>query len=123
MEENMSDRLNYKLKRLYIYYEQNLIATFDKEQNEHGNLYKFKYVDNPKHLIFSFPDKKDKTCSKELPPFFTNRLMPSNRPDYQDYMQGIGLDLNDNPDDFDILNASKGKKLTQPGYWMCYTEF
>jgi len=58
----------------------------------------------------AFPKLSEVYRSKELFPFFVNRLMSINRPDYPSYLQSLGL--NSNADPMLILARSGGGRTT-----------
>jgi len=58
----------------------------------------------------AFPKLSEVYRSKELFPFFANRLMSINRPDYPSYLQSLGLDSTADP--MHILARSGGGRTT-----------
>lgn len=49
--------------------------------------------------------------SKEIFPFFKNRILSKNRPDYQKYIKWLGLEGN-NYDEMELLSISSGSRAT-----------
>lgn len=81
------------------------------------DLYEFIYVkgaEEAQNTDFepfpAFPKLSEVYRSKELFPFFANRLMSINRPDYSSYLQSLGLDSNADP--MLILARSGGGRTT-----------
>ena len=67
-------------------------------------LYEFAYIKGAEEAqkadfepFPAFPKLSEVYRSKELFPFFANRLMSINRPDYPSYLQSLGLDSNADP--------------------------
>ncbi|HSN99471.1 MAG TPA: hypothetical protein VLS89_14345 [Candidatus Nanopelagicales bacterium] len=61
--------------------------------------------------FLAFPDLRHVYRSRALFPFFTNRVMPTTRPDYVSYVQSLGLEPGD-ADAVEILGRSGGKRET-----------
>jgi HIRAN domain len=61
--------------------------------------------------LYSFPELEKVYVSKTLFPLFANRLMPSSRPDYQNYIQWLSIER-EASDDMSILVRSGGRKAT-----------
>jgi hypothetical protein len=82
--------------------------------------YEFVYVrgvlDAEKHGFTPFrelPDTRQIYWFDELPPLFTNRLMPRSRPDFLEHIARLGLgDTNDLPAPELILARSEARKVT-----------
>ncbi len=81
--------------------------------------YKFYYIKGAKYAMqeagFSplkcFPDLNHVYHYDELFPFFGNRIMQKNRPEYSDYIKYLNLDENEE-DPIAILARSSGRKQT-----------
>jgi hypothetical protein len=58
----------------------------------------------------TFPELERVYRSAELPPLFTNRLMPSSRPDFPAFVSQLSLDQHADP--LDILARSGGRRAT-----------
>ena len=56
------------------------------------------------------PDLHTTYESEQLFPVFRNRVMPRRRPDYEDYVHGLNLDVETDP--FEVLIRSEGRKAT-----------
>ena len=80
--------------------------------------YRFRYVGGAERAqrrvgfpgLLEFPDLHGDYRSRELFPIFQNRVMNRKRPDFADYVRGLGL-----PDDADsiaILSANGGRRQT-----------
>ncbi len=87
------------------------VATLD--QNESG--YSLRYTDNAKELSRFTPfglmnDLDKKYSSTELFPMFSNRLLPTNRPEYQNLIDWLDLEGKDSP--FSVLAATHGERAT-----------
>lgn len=84
-----------------------------------GKNYQFVYTQGVKkaqaessfRLLHSFPDRDRIYTSSELFPLFSNRLLRSSRPDYQDYIQWLNIPQNE-ADPIAILARSGGLKAT-----------
>lgn len=59
----------------------------------------------------AFPDIGRRYASDELFPFFHNRVLPTTRPDYFDYVQALGLDPA-NASYVDLLGRSNARRAT-----------
>lgn len=89
------------------------LLTFD------GEYYQFTYtigvekaqVDCNFKLLHSFPKKDRIYRSEKIFPLFANRLMPSSRPDYPNYIKSLNLRQNQ-AHPMNILARSGGKKVT-----------
>jgi hypothetical protein len=68
-------------------------------------------VESNFQLLHSFPKRDRVYTSSELFPLFSNRLMRSSRPDYQDYIQWLNINKNED-DPIAILARSGGRKAT-----------
>lgn len=62
-------------------------------------------------LLHSFPERDRVYTSSGVFPFFSNRLMRPNRPDYQDYIQWLNIPQNED-EPMAILARSGGRKAT-----------
>ncbi len=80
--------------------------------------YRFRYTYGAKHAqnhagfptLLEFPELDGDYWSSELFPLFQNRIMSPSRPDFQEYLQVLGLE--DNADPIEILSANGGRRLT-----------
>lgn len=61
--------------------------------------------------FLAFPNLDEVYRSKELFPFFTNRIMQRSRPDFPEYARRLGMDPGD-AEDIDILICSGGVRAT-----------
>lgn len=61
--------------------------------------------------FLAFPNLSETVRSRELPPFFRNRLMPTSRPDYGEYVAQLGLDPTSTG--VTILGRSGGRRVTE----------
>lgn len=89
-----------------------LVRTVDAE-GEH--LYEFAYTGGADEAIGfepfqAFPDLDEIYRSRELLPFFTNRLMSPRRPDYPAHVARLGLTPASDP--FDVLVRTGGARAT-----------
>ncbi|XXT21843.1 HIRAN domain-containing protein [Sorangium sp. So ce429] len=83
-----------------------------------GDLYEFRYIrgaleamDRGFQPFIGFPDLYKVYRSPSLFPFFSNRVMPTTRPDYLAYLQVLGLDPAE-ADSVEILARSGGRRET-----------
>ncbi len=84
-----------------------------------GEYYYFTYTKGVKkaqlesnfYLLHSFPKIDRVYQSKNIFPLFKNRLMPSSRPDYPQYIEWLNFSQS-NPNFMDILARSEGRKVT-----------
>ena len=80
--------------------------------------YRFRYTGGAKRaqkearfpLIVGFPEVDRDYNSEELFPLFQNRVMSHARPDFQDYLETLGLDGADEP--IEILSVNGGLRQT-----------
>lgn len=77
--------------------------------------YRFVYVKAAEQFdgfrgLPGLPDLNAVYESEELFPVFSNRLMPRRRPDYEDFVQRLNLDVETDP--FEVLIRSEGWKAT-----------
>jgi hypothetical protein len=79
-----------------------------------GTLYDFRYLRDARRAPFrpflQFPDLDATYQAEHLFAMFENRVMPSGRPDYQDYLGSLGLPIEAAP--FELLAASFGLRAT-----------
>lgn len=61
--------------------------------------------------LMAFPDLDRRYASGELFPFFRNRVLPSTRPDYLDYLAALNLDA-DTADHVELLGRGHGRRQT-----------
>jgi hypothetical protein len=87
------------------------------EANNGRSRYEFAYVkgalEAAKHgldPLLAFPDFQQVYRSDELFPLFENRLMPSRRPDYEQYLANLGLTPDADP--IAVLARSGGRRVT-----------
>lgn len=87
--------------------------TFDGESYHFVYIYGVKkaQAESNFQLLHSFPEENRIYTSVELFPLFSNRLMRSSRPDYQDYIQWLNIPQNEK-DPIAILARSGGRKAT-----------
>jgi HIRAN domain len=81
------------------------------------DLYEFAYINGATEAanvgfqpFLAFPKLHQVYRSKDMFPFFSNRLMSHNRPDFPNYLQSLSLDLNADP--MAILARSGGTRAT-----------
>ena len=78
-------------------------------------VYRFNYTKGAEHPNFTaFPRMTDKTesyVSNNLFPFFQNRLLPLNRPEFKKMLEWSDLDI-DSYDELDMLSISGGARKT-----------
>jgi hypothetical protein len=60
----------------------------------------------------AFPELEEVYRSRELPPFFQNRLMPEARSDFPAHLSDLGLDSSASPEA--ILARTNGRRATDP---------
>lgn len=80
-----------------------------------GPCYRFVYLKAAEqfdgfHGLPGLPDLHAVHESEQLFPVFRNRLMPRRRPDYEDFVQRLNLDVETDP--FEVLIRSEGWKAT-----------
>jgi len=61
--------------------------------------------------LLSFPDLSTVYITSDLPPLFTNRLMPKSRPDFPGYITELGLTA-EQAKPFAVLARSEGRRAT-----------
>lgn len=61
--------------------------------------------------LLSFPELSTVYITSELPPLFTNRLMPKSRPDFPGYITELGLTA-EQAEPFAVLARSEGRRAT-----------
>jgi len=84
-----------------------------------GNRYQFVYTHGVKEAkeqsafepLISFPELNKVYESNELFPIFTNRLLPPSRPDYQDFLDYLGV-KGVEFDQLSLLSMSGGRRVT-----------
>lgn len=86
--------------------------------DDNGGLYEFAYVRGAQdaagfgfHPFLAFPEQNHVYRSKELFPFFANRLMPRSRPDYAEFLSWLDLDP-DTATPIHVLGRSGGARVT-----------
>jgi len=93
-----------------------------------GESYKFWYTkgfmeagEHGLESLSGFPRQGARYQSKELFPFFQNRLLKKTRSDYSSFIESLGL--NEEQSDFiDILQRSSGKRVTDQYFIFGYPE-
>jgi hypothetical protein len=60
--------------------------------------------------FLAFPERNVAYRSETLPPFFSNRVMSSSRPDFEEYVRNLGLEGVTEP--FTVLAANDGRRST-----------
>ena len=80
-----------------------------------GDVYRFVYLKAAEKFdgfrcLPGLPELHDVYESHELFPVFHNRLMPRRRPDYEDFLQRLALDVETDP--FGVLIRSEGWRAT-----------
>ncbi|MDZ4659811.1 MAG: HIRAN domain-containing protein [Bythopirellula sp.] len=79
-------------------------------------LYRFCYVQGatlPDFQPFSGMEKLDQIYESEtLFPLFANRLLPSSRPEYEEYLRWSGFDPDNPPDPIVVLGVTEGIRQT-----------
>jgi hypothetical protein len=93
------------------------IARLVPDVGDEHDLFEFAYVQGAQDAItegfqpfLAFPDLLGVYRSRELFPFFTNRLMSHKRPDFPDHVRRLGLDTQADP--MLILARSGGTRAT-----------
>ncbi|MBI5762035.1 MAG: DNA-binding protein [Planctomycetes bacterium] len=84
-----------------------------------GTVYRFQYTSGAERArreygfvpLQSFPALEEAYESSDLFPLFSNRLPNSNRPDYSDYVQWLGVTV-DERDPIILLGRSGGRRMT-----------
>jgi hypothetical protein len=83
-----------------------------------GDLYEFRYIRGALEAtergfqpFIAFPELDRVYRSRSLFPFFANRVMPTTRPDYMEYVEVLGLDPTE-ADSIAILGRSGGRRET-----------
>jgi hypothetical protein len=95
-----------------------------------GEVYRFFYIQGALKAqseagfqpLVSFPDFRDVYESDELFPMFSNRVMPSSRPEYKETVELLSLPENYN-DPLAFLARSGGAKITDKFEIFCYPKF
>jgi hypothetical protein len=89
-----------------------------RRQEPEGELYEFTYIRGARQAkergflpFLAFPDLGVVYRSRRLFPFFTNRVMPTTRPDYAEMLQALALDRG-HPDAMEVLGRSGGGRET-----------
>ena len=84
---------------------------------EGSQSFQFVYFKSAEHLteegfplLPGLPDLHRVYESEELFPVFRKRQMPRQRPDYGEYLEKLGLDLETDP--FEVMARNEGRKLT-----------
>ena len=80
--------------------------------------YRFRYIGGAKRaqekagfpLLIEFPSLEEDYQSSELFPLFQNRVMNKKRPDFADYLEGLGLTGKGDP--IEILSVNGGQRVT-----------
>jgi hypothetical protein len=94
------------------------VARLVHRHEAEGDVYEFRYVRGALDAsargflpFLAFPDLHQVYLSRELFPFFANRVMPSTRPDYLEYVETLGLSRAQ-ADSMAILARSGGTRET-----------
>lgn len=94
------------------------VAQLVQLRNGAGDIFEFRYIQGALEAsahgfrpFLAFPDLHRVYRSRDLFPFFCNRVMPTTRPDYIAYVQMLGLDPA-RADAVEILGRSGGKRET-----------
>jgi hypothetical protein len=89
-----------------------------ERHDDQGPLYEFRYIRGALEAcqhnflpFYAFPELHKTYLSRGLFPFFTNRVIPTTRPDYQEYVEMLGLERN-SAEPFTILERSGGGRQT-----------
>jgi hypothetical protein len=95
-----------------------VVARLIQYQDERGPLYEFAYVNGVREAekrgflpFVAFSRLDEVVRSRELLPFFGNRLMNHNRPDYAGYVAQLGLEQD--AEAFSLLARSGGRRATE----------
>lgn len=85
---------------------------------KHNGDYEFAYINAVEDAVqlgfqplLTFPDLAGVYITRELPPLFTNRLMPRTRPDFAGYLGELGLSV-EQAEPFAVLARSGGRRET-----------
>jgi hypothetical protein len=80
--------------------------------------YEFGYLEGVRRALalgfqpfLAFPHLHRRYTGSELFPFFRNRVLPSTRPDYVDYVEALGLSV-ETANVVDLLGRSEGRRRT-----------
>lgn len=80
--------------------------------------YEFGYIEGVRRALalgfqpfLAFPHLHRRYTGPQLFPFFRNRVLPSTRPDYVDYVEALGLSV-ESVDVVDLLGRSEGRRRT-----------
>jgi hypothetical protein len=83
-----------------------------------GAGYEFGYIEGVRIALelgfqpfLAFPHLDRRYTSSQLFPFFQNRVLPSTRPDYMEYVEALGLSV-EAADVIDLLGRSEGRRRT-----------
>jgi hypothetical protein len=95
-----------------------VVARLIRRGDRRAQVFEFAYVagalEAEKHgfrPFVSFPSLQEVVNSRELLPFFRNRVMSSGRPDYASYVKELGLEPD--TDDLRLLARSGGQRETE----------
>jgi hypothetical protein len=91
-----------------------LLSTRPPEESR----YEFGYIEGVRRAIvlgfqpfLAFPHLHRRYTGAQLFPFFRNRVLPTTRPDYVDYVEALGLSV-ETADVVDLLGRSEGRRRT-----------
>lgn len=94
------------------------VGRLDELRDESGRRYRFVYVRGSREAqdwgfrpYLAFPELERAYLSPTLFPFFSNRVMPTTRPDYPAYVEALGLPAGP-ADPLDVLERSNGHRQT-----------
>jgi len=83
-----------------------------------GELFEFGYLEGVRDAMqkgfqafLAFPDLDRRYASATLFPFFRNRVLPTTRPDYLDYVTALGLSAK-TANEVELLGRSEGRRQT-----------
>ncbi len=93
------------------------VGLLSQRGNEQSRTYRFVYLKAAEGLkaegfpsLPGLPDLYQTYVSDELFPVFRKRQMPRQRPDYAEYVEKLGLDVETDP--FEVMARNEGRKLT-----------
>ncbi|WP_419921648.1 DNA-binding protein [Candidatus Poriferisodalis sp.] len=91
------------------------VGILTRQTIDDGDVYRFVYLKAAEKFdgfrcLPGLPELHDVYESHELFPVFHNRLMPRSRPDYEDFLQRLALDIETDP--FGVLIRCEGWRAT-----------
>lgn len=94
------------------------VAELLSTRSPEGVRYEFGYIEGVRRALalgfqpfLAFPHLHRRYTGSQLFPFFRNRVLPSTRPDYVDYVEALGLSV-ETADVVDLLGRSEGRRRT-----------